>query len=138
MRAISPMRNMANDEEEGRNESNGANGKKCSQKQAKTIAIQAVCHARQERPVLTKDGERYKSTILQLFRLTFIVMGPSCIPLDQWLVSIGLQQESFPLPGTYYALSVSRVNFTGNLLIFHIIIGNIPPSRNMPTILNYY
>lgn len=92
-------------------------------KQAKTIAIQAVCHARQERPVLTKDGERYKSTILQLFRLTFIVMGPSCIPLDQWLVSIELQQESFPLPGTYYALGVSRVNFTGNLLIFHIIIG---------------
>lgn len=83
MRAISPMRSMANDEGEGRNESNRVNGKKCSQKQANTIAIQAVCHVWQGRPVLTKDGERYKSTILQLFRLTFIVIGPSCIPLDQ-------------------------------------------------------
>lgn len=83
MRAILPMRIMANDEGEGRNESNGVNGKKCSQKQAKAIAIQAVCHVRQGRPVLTKNEERYKSMILQLFRLTFIVMGPSCIPLDQ-------------------------------------------------------
>lgn len=81
------------------------------------------------------DGERYKSTILQLFRLTFIVMGPSCIPLDQWLVSIELQQESFPLPGTYYAFGVSRVNFTGNLLIFHIIGGEYSVFQKYPTIL---
>lgn len=45
MRAILPMRSMANDEGEGRNESNGVNGKKCSQKQAKRLPFKryAMC-----------------------------------------------------------------------------------------------
>jgi len=39
----------------------------------KRIKIQWCITRSSGRPVLTKNGERYKSTILQLFKLTFIV-----------------------------------------------------------------
>jgi len=57
------------------------------------------------------NGERHKSTILQLFGLTFIVMGQLHLLRSLIIIDRAAMRESFPPSGTCYAASSSSSFF---------------------------
>jgi hypothetical protein len=57
------------------------------------------------------NGERHKSTILQLFGLTFIVMGQLHLLRSLIIIDRAAMRESFPPSGTCYAASSSFLNY---------------------------